>query len=128
MSLTFQQLMWVAIGGGLGATTRFVISSWVYTLSDSSFPWGTFVVNLLGSVLFGALFVLVFSQQPHREALRLLVLVGFFGAFTTFSTFSFETIRLIESGLWGYALSNVIASVMSCVLGLWMGMGAARLL
>lgn len=128
MSLSIQHLLWVAIGGGLGAVARFVVSAWVYQHTTSSFPWGTYVVNFLGSLLFGVLFVLIFANQPQREVLRLLVLVGFFGAFTTFSTFSFETVRLMESGLWWMALVNVVASVVSCVLGAWLGMGMARMI
>lgn len=126
MSLTVQQLVWVALGGSLGAVMRFMVSSWIYDKTSSAFPWGTYTVNFLGSLLFGILFVLVFSNQPHREALRLLVLVGFLGSFTTFSTFSFETVRLMESGLWGMAAVNILASVISCVLGAWVGMGIAR--
>ena len=127
MSLSLHQLLWVALGGGCGAMARFVISAWVYDHTSSSFPWGTWVVNFIGSCLFGALFILIFANQPHREMLRLLVMVGFLGAFTTFSTFSFETVRLMESGLWLMAAANVAASVISCVLGAWVGMGVARL-
>lgn len=127
MSLSVQQLLWVALGGGCGAMARFAISAWVYEHTSSPFPWGTWVVNFLGSCLFGVLFILIFANQPHREMLRLLVMVGFLGAFTTFSTFSFETVRLLESGLWLMAAANVVASVVSCVLGAWVGMGLARL-
>ncbi len=119
--------LWVALGGALGAMSRFAISSWVNERAISSFPWGTLTVNCVGSVAFGILFVLVFSGN-HREAMRLLVLVGFLGAFTTFSTFSFETVRLLESGLHLQALGNVLANLLSCVVGLWMGMGLARYL
>lgn len=118
----------IALGGALGAMARFGVSSWINDRASSSFPWGTFAVNLLGSILFGVIFVLVFSSVQQREALRLFALVGFMGAFTTFSTFSFETIRLIESGQPGLALTNVLASVFTCVVGAWVGMGAARYL
>ncbi|MDX1694253.1 MAG: fluoride efflux transporter CrcB [Ketobacteraceae bacterium] len=128
MSLSLHQLMWVAIGGGCGAMARFALSAWVNSLSSSAFPWGTYVVNFLGSCLFGVLFVLVFANQPHREMLRLLLLVGFLGAFTTFSTFSFETVRLMESGYWWLAAGNIIASVASCIMGAWVGMGVARMI
>lgn len=127
MSFSLHQLLWVAVGGACGAVARFVVSSWICDRTTSAFPWGTYAVNLLGSCLFGVLFVLVFMNQPQREMLRLLVMVGFLGAFTTFSTFSFETVRLLESGLFGLAAFNVLASVVTCVLGAWVGMGVARL-
>ena len=128
MSFSLSHILWVALGGSLGAVARYMLSAWVNHVSTSAFPWGTYLVNVVGSCLFGVLFVLVFANQPHREELRLLVLVGFMGAFTTFSTFSFETVRLLESGLWGMALSNMAASLLTCVLGAWLGMGLARLL
>lgn len=127
MSFSLHQLLWVALGGGIGAAARFMVSSWIYSHTSTSFPWGTYVVNFVGSLAFGVLFVAIFANQPQREILRLLVLVGFLGAFTTFSTFSFETVRLMESGLWGLALANIVASVVSCVMGAWLGMGVARL-
>ena len=127
MSLSLHQLLWVALGGGFGAMARFAVSSWIYERTSSAFPWGTYAVNFVGSCLFGVLFVLVFLNQPQREVLRLLVMVGFLGAFTTFSTFSFETVRLLESGLWAMAAANVFASVLTCVLGAWVGMSVARL-
>ncbi|PIE41237.1 MAG: fluoride efflux transporter CrcB [Gammaproteobacteria bacterium] len=127
MSISFSQILWVALGGALGAASRFALSSWVNQATSSSFPWGTYAVNILGSCVFGVLFVVIFSNQPHREELRLLVMVGFLGAFTTFSTFSFETVRLMESGLWPMALANILFSVITCILGAWVGMGIARL-
>mgnify|MGYP005723666301 CR=1 FL=1 len=115
------QLVWVAIGGALGAVSRYALSTWVNTRTDSGFPFGTFTVNLLGSFLFGLLFIAVFSTVTPRESLRLLVLVGFLGAFTTFSTFSFETMRLVQEGQLGVALMNVLASVCLCLVGVWSG-------
>lgn len=118
----------IALGGALGAMARFGVSSWINERASSSFPWGTFTVNLLGSILFGVIFVFVFSSVQQREALRLFALVGFLGAFTTFSTFSFETIRLIESGQPLLAFTNALVSVFTCVVGAWLGMGVARYL
>lgn len=128
MTITLSHILWVAIGGSLGAVARFVLSSWFNQATTSNFPWGTYAVNIIGSCVFGLLFVMVFANQPHREELRLLILVGFLGAFTTFSTFSFETVRLMESGLWLLATSNILLSVITCVVGAWIGMGIARLL
>ena len=122
------QWAWVALGGALGACSRYWVSAWVYERYASSFPWGTLAVNVVGSFLFGVLYILIFSLEAMKEPLRLLVLVGFLGAFTTFSTFSFETIRLLESGEWWMAFTNVMSSTLLCLAGLWLGMGTTRLL
>lgn len=122
------QWFWVALGGALGACSRYGISAWIYDRHTSAFPWGTFAVNVGGSFLFGVLFVLIYSLDTLKEPLRLLLLVGFLGAFTTFSTFSFETIRLLESGQWGTALINVFSSTLVCLAGVWLGMGTTRML
>ena len=119
---TMTQYLWVALGGAFGASGRFWVSSWVNKQTDFSFPAGTLLVNVLGSFLFGFLFGLLFSLAGLREPLRLLVLVGALGAFTTFSTFSFETIRLLEEGLVLTAVVNVLASCILCLLGVWLGL------
>lgn len=115
------QFLWVGLGGALGAICRFGLSTFINERTSSSFPAGTFAVNFIGSFLFGLLFVAVFSAAPMRESLRLLVLVGFLGAFTTFSTFSFETLRLIESAQIMLATLNVVSSLLLCLLGVWLG-------
>ena len=122
----WMQFVWVAVGGALGAMGRFGISTWIGERSANSFPLGTLAVNLGGSFLFGVLFVAIFSTVPPRESLRLLVLVGFLGAFTTFSTFSFETMRLVEEGQLPLALLNVVASFGLCLLGVWLGYVVAK--
>lgn len=117
----WSQFLWVALGGAMGACSRFWVSSWVYQHTSSSFPWGTLAVNALGSFLFGILFVVIMSTTVIREPMRLLVLVGFLGAFTTFSTFSFEVMRLMEEGLLRLALLNAVSSLLICFLGVWLG-------
>lgn len=115
------QFLWVALGGAMGAMGRFGISTWINERTTSSFPSGTLVVNVLGSFLFGLLFVVIFSTTNLREPMRLMILVGFLGAFTTFSTFSFETMRLVEEGQLGWAALNILSSCLLCLLGVWLG-------
>jgi CrcB protein len=122
------QFLAIAGGGAVGALARFYASSGVYRALGRDFPWGTLVVNSVGSFLMGLLFVLFLERLATSPELRSAVLVGFLGAFTTFSTFSMETLTLIEQGLPGRALLNIIASVLVCLLACWLGVLLGRTL
>lgn len=110
---------YVFIGGGLGAVCRYGVTTTVGMLLGGMFPWGTLVVNLVGSLLmglvFGALLPLAKSLQLLPESLRLLLTVGFLGGFTTFSSFSMETLTLLRGDSFFLAAVNVVGSI---VLGL----------
>lgn len=120
------QILAIAGGGALGALGRFWMSIGVYRLLGRDFPWGTLTVNALGSFLMGLLYVLFIERLATGPELRSAVLVGFLGAFTTFSTFSMETLTLIETGYLGKALANMGASVLLCVLVCWLGVLLGR--
>ncbi|RLT97376.1 fluoride efflux transporter CrcB [Ketobacter sp.] len=122
------QFLWVGLGGALGASGRFWLSAWLNDLNRTQFPLGTFAVNAIGSFLFGVFFVVVLSGTNLKEPLRLLVLVGFLGAFTTFSTFSFETVRLLQEQQVMMAAVNVVANCLVCFAGVWLGSVLARAL
>jgi CrcB protein len=109
-----QYLLFVAVGGALGAVARFSLGSWVHGLWAGSWPLGTLLVNVTGSAAIGAVFVLLERGQLHPEW-RSVLMVGFLGAFTTFSTFSLETVELWESGAPGTALAYALASTGGCV-------------
>ncbi len=120
------QLLAIAIGGAVGSVLRFVVSTNVHRLMGKDFPYGTLTVNVLGSLLMGFLFIMLVERQISSVELRSGILFGVLGAFTTFSSFSFETLALMESGDWAKALVNVFVSVSCCLLATWVGLGIGR--
>ena len=122
------QLLAIAGGGALGALARFLVSNGVYRLLGRDFPWGTLSVNLLGSFAMGLLFVLLLERSLLAPEPRAAIMIGFLGSFTTFSTFSLETLTLVEQGEILPALANVVVSVVVCIAACWAGIAAARAL
>jgi CrcB protein len=121
-----QQLIAIAIGGAVGAVLRFTLSTSVHRVMGKDFPYGTLTVNVLGSLLMGFFFIMLVERQISSIELRSGILFGVLGAFTTFSSFSFETLALLESGDWGKALINVFVSISCCLLATWIGLGIGR--
>lgn len=117
----------IALGGALGALARHGLTSWVTQHIESHFPWGTLTVNILGSLGIGVLYVLIVKQSALAPEVRNVAMVGFLGAFTTFSTFSLEFVVLIQDGRLLAAMSYIASSVVLCCLGAWGGMSLARL-
>ena len=120
------QLFAIAGAGALGALLRFWMSGWVYGLFGRDFPYGTLAVNVVGSLVMGVSFVLLVERLGSAPEWRALVMIGFLGAFTTFSTFSLETVQLLEGGEVGRALLNVLVSVVLCLGAAWLGIVAGR--
>lgn len=120
------QLLAIAAGGSIGAVMRFIVSTGIYSWLGRGFPYGTLVVNVLGSLLMGLLYELFLQRLSVSPEVRAFLLVGFLGAFTTFSTFSIETVNLIEQGDLLKAMANVLASVILCVLAAWIGLQIMR--
>ncbi len=120
------QLLLIGAGGALGAIGRYWMSTLVYQLAGRGFPWGTLAVNLLGSLLMGIVYVLMVERLASNGDLRALLMVGFLGAFTTFSTFSIETLMLVEEGALLRAAGNALVSVIGCVIATGIGIMLAR--
>jgi len=120
------QILAIAGGGALGALGRFWMSAGVYRLLGREFPWGTLAVNVLGSFLMGLLFVLFLERSLVSGEWRAAILVGVLGAFTTFSTFSIETLNLIGQADYLKAVGNVLVSVAACILACWAGLALGR--
>lgn len=122
-----RQLMAIAAGGAIGACLRWLLAGAVQRTVGGSFPWGTFVVNALGSFLLGFLFVYLIERSSAGELVRLALTVGLLGAFTTFSTYSLESLRLLQDGAYGLALGNMLGQVLVCLLLTWVGVYLARM-
>ena len=105
---------------------RFWVSNAVYALLGRGFPWGTLAVNVIGSLIMGFLYVLLLERLASAPEWRAFLLVGLLGAFTTFSTFSIETLNLMQQALYVRALANVLLSVLACVTAAWLGVLLAR--
>ena len=120
------QVLAIAAGGALGAVMRFWVSSGVYALLGRAFPWGTLAVNVLGSLAMGFLFVFMLERLAAGAEWRAFVLVGFLGAFTTFSTFSIETLILMQDALYLKAALNAVVSVVACIAAAMLGVILAR--
>ena len=116
----------IAAGGACGALLRFWVTQGVHALFGRGFPLGTLAVNVAGSAAMGALYVALSERHGVAPEWRFAVATGFLGAFTTFSTFSMDTLLLIHQGDHLKAGVNVLASVALCLAGCWLGMAAVR--
>ncbi|MGH8492117.1 MAG: fluoride efflux transporter CrcB [Moraxellaceae bacterium] len=125
-------LLLVALGGALGSVARYGVSlgvnRWAQTVSPNTavFPWGTLFVNIVGSFLIGLIMVVLMKAGEGRENYRLLLVTGIMGGFTTFSSFSWETWKLIEDGRLLLAAANVLMSVAICLLATLAGAMLAK--
>tara|TARA_R110000823_G_scaffold305166_3_gene427121 strand:- start:52926 stop:53303 length:378 start_codon:yes stop_codon:yes gene_type:complete len=109
-------LLFVALGGASGAVSRHLLANWVHGLWEGKLPLGTLLVNLLGSFAIGIIYVLIVEKELLHPDWRGVLMVGFVGAFTTFSTFSLEAIGLFEAGHPGHAVAYMFASAVLCVV------------
>ncbi|MCP5206673.1 MAG: fluoride efflux transporter CrcB [Hahellaceae bacterium] len=121
------QLVFIAMGGALGAVARYLAVAWMTEFFGKGFPYGTLFVNVLGSLIIGIAFVIIVEKMHTNAALRPLLMVGFLGAFTTFSTFSLETFSMIQDGKLIPAVAYIFCSVILCVLATSISVMGARL-
>ena len=118
----------IGLFGALGCLARYYISGWVYGVFGRFFPYGTFVVNILGAFLIGLIMEIGLRSTLIPPTLRVGLTVGLMGGLTTFSTFSYETFRLLEDGEFLIATTNVMLSVLVCLVFTWVGIYTARYL
>jgi len=114
-------LIFIALGGATGAVLRYWISSATYQLLGRNFPYGTLMVNVLGSLAIGMLAILLVDKYNFSHHVKLGMTVGVLSALTTFSTFSLETVELIQEGLVQKAMLNVLLNVVACISAVWVG-------
>ncbi len=119
-------LLFIAFGGAFGAVLRYGASLGVYTVLGRGFPWGTLFVNVVGSLLMGLLSILLLERYNIGPEWRAAALVGMLGSFTTFSTFSIETLNLLEQGDLLRAAGNIVFSIAVCLVAVWFGVVLGR--
>ena len=116
------KLLMLAGAGSLGCLARYGLTGLVQRLAGSAFPYGTLVVNVLGCLLFGLVWGILEKRVGLGVHWRLLVLTGFLGSFTTFSTFTFESMKLLENGAWALAFANVTGQVLAGLVMVYLGL------
>jgi fluoride exporter len=120
--------IWIGVAGFAGAISRYGVEGWVSDRTRAAFPWGTLVVNASGCFLLGVVFAVLTERFLPHPVLRSALTVGFLGAYTTFSTFAFETVRLAEDGAWLLAAGNITASLLSGLVAVYAGLRLGRAL
>ncbi|MCZ6771850.1 MAG: fluoride efflux transporter CrcB [Proteobacteria bacterium] len=119
----------IALGGAIGAVSRYTLSGWITVLlGESFFPYGTLAVNLVGCFLLGVVQQIGETTNQFSQFKRIAIAVGFLGALTTYSTFGYETLRQLESGRVLAPIGNVGAHLVFGLLAVWMGITLARII
>jgi fluoride exporter len=121
-----QKLCWIGLAGGLGALSRYGLAGLVQRATGPAFPWGTLIVNAAGCFLFGLVWSITENRITVSGSTRVIVLTGFMGSFTTFSTFAFETSALLRDSEWLLAGGNIIANNLVGVIFLFLGLIVGR--
>jgi fluoride exporter len=125
---SLNNLLLVFIGGGIGSISRYIATTLIGSVAGTFFPFGTLFVNVTGSFIMGFIMMLGITASLIPEHLRLLLAIGFLGGFTTFSSFSMETLLLLKGESFFYAGANIAANMLLSLTATWLGWLAARML
>lgn len=118
--------LWIALGAVVGASARYFLSGYIARSFASSFPYGTLIINITGSLVLGFFLVLASERMLLDVRWRWLIAIGFCGSYTTFSSYAFETFALVEQGQWLMVAWNVVASNVLCLVSVLLGAALAR--
>jgi CrcB protein len=122
-----REVVFLAIAGALGTLSRYGLCGLTQKLTGAGFPYGTLLVNVLGCLIIGFIMQIGLNTDFMSKSLRLAITLGFLGAFTTFSTFSYETVTYIQNGAWLHAAANIAMNLVLCIIATLLGMAAGRL-
>jgi fluoride exporter len=122
-----KEILCLAAAGALGAMSRYGLSGFIQKLTGAGFPFGTLIVNVLGCLVIGVIMQIGLNTDLIPRTLRLVVTVGFLGAFTTFSTFSYETVCYLRDGAWLQASLNISANLILCIVATLAGLALGKL-
>ncbi|MEW6776322.1 MAG: fluoride efflux transporter CrcB [Bdellovibrionota bacterium] len=123
-----ERLFWICLGGAAGTAARYFVSGWALKSLGPAFPYGTLAVNVVGSFLLAAIMHVGLATDFLSPTLRLALTTGVMGGFTTYSTFSYETMKYLQEGAWYLAATNVLVTVFACLAACFLGMAGARAL
>ena len=118
--------LWIALGAVVGASARYFVSGYIARIFSTTFPYGTLVINITGSLVLGFFLILAGERMLLDPRWRLLIAIGFCGSYTTFSSYAFETFALMEQGQWLLMAWNILASNALCLAGVLAGAAIAR--
>lgn len=120
------RLVWICLGGAVGTGARYILAGWVLRLLGPAFPFGTLLINVLGSFAISVVMHLALSAKLIAPTLRLTLATGVLGGFTTYSTFNYETLAYLREGNWAVGITNVAATVLLCLAAGIAGLAFAR--
>ncbi len=126
MNQTISRFLWICLGGAVGTGARYLISVWAVVVLGTGFPWGTLLVNVLGSFLLSVIMETSMTGHLIAPTLRLALTTGVLGGFTTYSTFNYETLAYLREGAWWMGICNVLLTVAVCLAAGVAGIAAAR--
>lgn len=122
-----RDILFIALAGALGALSRYGLSGLSQRIAGTGFPYGTLFINITGSLLIGYIMQVALNSDIIPNSLRVIITIGFLGAFTTFSTFSYETVKFLEEGYWLLSAVNIVANVGLSILATLLGMLLGRI-
>ena len=121
------RLFWICLAGAIGSGARYLVAEWSTARLGTGFPWGTLVVNLVGSFLIAAVSYAALRTPGFSVTLRLTITTGFVGGFTTYSAYNYETLRFVQEGAWRTAAAYVLVTLLGCFATGMLGFGVGRL-